>query len=156
MVGEVTRGVTAREEYEQVARDIRFGFYKEVILLCSCYVCVYICINFILYHTYSPFKYARHRSHTLSSIHPPPPTYTQAMHDFRCPAILLGHHQGDVQENVLSNAMRGVGPMHLSGMGQARLLVGWLCLSKQMCSVWVGGRVGWYACMCVCVTNTLT
>ena len=30
VVGEVTRGVTARDEYEKVARDIRFGFYKEV------------------------------------------------------------------------------------------------------------------------------
>lgn len=29
VVGEVTRGVTARKEYEAVARDIRYSFYRE-------------------------------------------------------------------------------------------------------------------------------
>ena len=31
-------------------------------------------------------------------------------------AILFGHHQGDLQENVLSNIMRGRSPLELSGM----------------------------------------
>lgn len=30
VVGEVTRGVTARDEYEKVSREIRFAFYQEV------------------------------------------------------------------------------------------------------------------------------
>jgi hypothetical protein len=30
-IDEVTRGVTQREEYEKVSREIRFGFYKEVV-----------------------------------------------------------------------------------------------------------------------------
>lgn len=30
VVSEVTRGVTARDEYERVSRDIRFAFYEEV------------------------------------------------------------------------------------------------------------------------------
>jgi hypothetical protein len=31
-IGEVTRGVTARQEYEAVSREIRFDFYKEVVM----------------------------------------------------------------------------------------------------------------------------
>ena len=38
----------------------------------------------------------------------------------RCKArdigVMLGHHQGDVRENVLSNAHKGCGPLDLSGM----------------------------------------
>jgi tRNA(Ile)-lysidine synthase TilS/MesJ len=30
-VDEVTRGVTARDEYEKVSRDIRYGFYRTCI-----------------------------------------------------------------------------------------------------------------------------
>lgn len=31
MVNEVTRGITERDAYEKVSRDIRYGFYTEVI-----------------------------------------------------------------------------------------------------------------------------
>lgn len=57
-IKEVTRGITDRAVYERVARDIRYGFYQEV----------------------------------LSEIN--------------CPAVIFGHHLGDVQENVISNIMR--------------------------------------------------
>lgn len=30
--------------------------------------------------------------------------------------VMLGHHRGDLRENVLSNAHKGCGPLHLSGM----------------------------------------
>lgn len=30
-INEVTRGITDRSEYERIARDIRYGFYKEVL-----------------------------------------------------------------------------------------------------------------------------
>ncbi len=58
----------------------------------------------------------------ITNILPPPPPNqnhqaTTTDPALPCPAVLLGHHRGDVQENVLSNAMRGVGPLHLSGMG---------------------------------------
>ena len=42
----------------------------------------------------------------------------------RCPAVLFGHHQGDVQENVVSNAMRGASLLDLSGMADASVVNG--------------------------------
>lgn len=36
VVGEVTRGVTARDEYEKVSREIRFAFYQEVSRFMCC------------------------------------------------------------------------------------------------------------------------
>lgn len=30
--------------------------------------------------------------------------------------VMLGHHRGDLRENVLSNAHKGSGPLDLSGM----------------------------------------
>jgi hypothetical protein len=151
VVGEVTRGVTARDEYERVARDIRYGFYGEVRgLFMYVHVCIYICTYrsvFIyiclceqsllvpLTSTFPPpllppsSKIKTTHTQNPSLLPPPPPpkkktTKTpnpkQATAEFGCPAILLGHHQGDVEENVLSNAMRGVGPLHLSGMGEVR------------------------------------
>jgi uncharacterized protein (DUF924 family) len=58
VINEVTRGITDRAVYERVARDIRYGFYQEV------------------------------------------------LHETNCPAVMFGHHLGDVQENVMSNIMR--------------------------------------------------
>ena len=59
VVDEVTRGVTARDEYEKVARDIRYQFYK-------------VCMAEVAAES----------------------------------GVIFGHHQGDVQENVISNVMR--------------------------------------------------
>lgn len=67
-IEEVTRGVTARDEYEKLSRTIRYQAY----------------------HSYS------------RSSGPP--------------RVLLGHHRGDLRENVLSNAHKGSGPLDLSGM----------------------------------------
>ncbi len=52
MVGEVTRGVTARDEYERVARDIRYAFYREASAVVGVveyeyehiYICMYVCV----------------------------------------------------------------------------------------------------------------
>ena len=38
--------------------------------------------------------------------------------------IIFGHHKGDVQENVISNVMRGISPLHLSGMSDASVANG--------------------------------
>lgn len=35
-----------------------------------------------------------------------------------CSAVMFGHHQGDVQENVISNIMRGCSPLFLAGMNE--------------------------------------
>jgi hypothetical protein len=37
-----------------------------------------------------------------------------------CTGVLLAHHLGDVEENVVSNAMRGAPPDALSGMREVR------------------------------------
>lgn len=77
-IDEVTRGVTARDDYERIARQVRYSFYRQAV-------------------------------------------------DDSCPkeasddlkdniGIILGHHRGDLRENVLSNAHKGCGPLDLSGM----------------------------------------
>ena len=74
-IDEITRGVTARDDYERMAREIRFDLYRRT---CS----------------------------EVSS----DGTVQSGV------GIMLGHHRGDLRENVLSNAHRGCGPLDLSGM----------------------------------------
>ena len=74
VVHEVSRGVTARDEYEKESRRIRFEAYE----LC--------------------------------------------MAASGAPAVFFGHHRGDVQENVVSNAMKGGGLLELSGMAAASVV----------------------------------
>jgi len=76
-IDEVTRGVTARDEYERIARELRYQTYKETIALAG----------------------------------PKDPSMTPITI-----GVLLGHHRGDLRENVLSNAHKGCGPLDLSGM----------------------------------------
>lgn len=71
-IDEVTRGVTARDDYERIARELRYQSYKETIAL------------------------AQQQEETIG--------------------VMLGHHRGDLRENVLSNAHKGCGPLDLSGM----------------------------------------
>mmetsp|Transcript_25543 Transcript_25543/g.52705 ORF Transcript_25543/g.52705 Transcript_25543/m.52705 type:complete len:981 (+) Transcript_25543:126-3068(+) len=73
-IDEVTRGVTARDDYERIAREIRFGLYRE----CS--------------------------------------IEAKGCGEGEGVGIMLGHHRGDLRENVISNAHRGCGPLDLSGM----------------------------------------
>ncbi|CAN0108696.1 unnamed protein product, partial [Ectocarpus fasciculatus] len=42
--------------------------------------------------------------------------YKEVLNELSCPGIIFGHHIGDVQENVISNVMRGSSSLHLSGM----------------------------------------
>ena len=72
-IDEVNRGVTARDQYERIARDLRYTFYKETIS-----------------------KATMGNDETIG--------------------VMLGHHRGDLRENVLSNAHKGCGPLDLSGM----------------------------------------
>ena len=70
-INEVRRGITARDDYEKVARKIRFAEYKTLLAELS----------------------------------------TKNV------GVMFAHHRGDVQENVISNVMRGAGITSLSGMG---------------------------------------
>lgn len=76
-IDEVTRGITARDDYERIARDLRYTSYKETIAL------------------------AKEGSNG---------------DDGNTIGVMLGHHRGDLRENVLSNAHKGCGPLDLSGM----------------------------------------
>lgn len=69
VVNEVTRGITERDQYEKIARQIRYGFYEESIQ------------SVINEHN------TRGESVEISG-------------------VMFGHHQGDVQENIISNIMR--------------------------------------------------
>jgi uncharacterized protein (DUF924 family) len=73
-IGEVTRGVTARDDYERIAREIRFDLYRQCCAEAS-------------------------NGTDGDGI-----------------GIMLGHHRGDLRENVISNAHKGCGPLDLSGM----------------------------------------
>jgi len=63
-IDEVTRGITARDEYEKLSRDVRYTFYQNIIR-----------------------QYA-----------------SQDQCDPKMIGVVLGHHRGDLRENVLSNA----------------------------------------------------
>jgi len=73
-IDEVKRGVTQRDDYERIAREIRFDLYRE----CS----------------------AKASNGTAEG----------------GIGIMLGHHRGDLRENVISNSHKGCGPLDLSGM----------------------------------------
>jgi tRNA(Ile)-lysidine synthase TilS/MesJ len=77
-IDEVTRGVTARDDYERIAREIRFDLYRQ----CSSEVA-------------NGCGYTANEGNV---------------------GVMLGHHRGDLRENVLSNAHKGAGPLDLSGM----------------------------------------
>lgn len=74
VIAEVRRGVTARDEYERVARDLRYDTYRQALA-------------------------AHSTEHPLG--------------------VMFGHHQGDLQENVISNVMRGCSPLLLAGMAES-------------------------------------
>lgn len=73
-IDEVTRGVTSRDDYERIARELRYHSYRTVVQEC------------------------------------------RAVNDKIPIGVILGHHRGDLRENVLSNAHKGCGPLDLSGM----------------------------------------
>ena len=75
-IQEVTRGVTSRDAYERISRDIRYTTYREAV--------------------------AKARS--------------DLNQEEMIVGVMLGHHRGDLRENVLSNAHKGSGPLDLSGM----------------------------------------
>lgn len=73
-IDEVTRGVTARDDYERIARAARYSMYRQTV---------------------------KENLNGDSS--------TEV-------GVMLGHHRGDLRENVLSNSHKGCGPLDLSGM----------------------------------------
>jgi tRNA(Ile)-lysidine synthetase-like protein len=82
-IDEVTRGITARDDYERRAREIRFDLYRR----CCAEAC-----------------------QTAQE--------GEEVNESRI-GIMLGHHRGDLRENVISNAHKGCGPIDLSGMTEA-------------------------------------
>lgn len=73
-IDEVTRGVTARDDYERIAREARYEMYRTTVAEC------------------------RNGDSKIEI------------------GVMLGHHRGDLRENVLSNSHKGCGPLDLSGM----------------------------------------
>ena len=81
VVDEVTRGVTARDEYEKISRNIRYQFYKD-------------CMEETAKSFGSGIGYEQKESGLANRC-----TWMDS-------GVMFGHHQGDVQENVISNVMR--------------------------------------------------
>lgn len=79
VVNEVTRGITERDAYEKIARNIRYGFYQE-------------CIQEALAGSFLSATFQR--EHAGKSV------------EVRVSGMMFGHHLGDVQENIISNVMR--------------------------------------------------
>ena len=96
-IDEVTRGITARDVYERMARDIRYQFYRDIIQIYH--------INTADTNDKDSTKERHAGRHTRR-----PNTAKDTI------GVLLGHHRGDLRENVLSNAHKGCGPLDLSGM----------------------------------------
>lgn len=80
VVDEVTRGVTARDEYEKISRNIRYQFYKD-------------CME----------ETARSLIDDCSGMDD---SVISTRRTWMKSGVIFGHHQGDVQENVISNVMR--------------------------------------------------
>jgi tRNA(Ile)-lysidine synthetase-like protein len=88
-IDEVTRGITSRDDYEKISRDIRYQFYRDLIQQC---------------HTTTNTTAATTKSSDNGNSHK------------HIVGVMLGHHRGDLRENVLSNSHKGCGPLDLSGM----------------------------------------
>ena len=85
-IDHITRGITSRDDYERLSRDIRYDMYK----------------------------YAMKEAATTAASKGNDEFYKlQISHEI---GVMLGHHRGDLRENVLSNAHKGCGPLDLSGM----------------------------------------
>jgi tRNA(Ile)-lysidine synthetase-like protein len=95
-IDEVTRGVTARDDYERIAREIRYQFYRDTMKM---------------YGSNDGASDALPVSSRGRMINAA--LMTSAI------GVMLGHHRGDLRENVLSNAHKGCGPLDLSGMTSA-------------------------------------
>ncbi|CEG43323.1 trna-lysidine synthetase [Plasmopara halstedii] len=51
-------------------------------------------------------------------------TYAEVMKKYQIPGICFGHHRGDVQENVISNMMKGLSLFNLNGMHASSIVNG--------------------------------
>ena len=57
--------------------------------------------------------------------------YERVLGEVGCSAIMFGHHQGDLQENVISNIMRGGSLLELAGMA-AESVVSGVCVWRPL------------------------
>lgn len=51
-------------------------------------------------------------------------TYAEVMSTYNIPGMCFGHHRGDVQENVISNMMKGLSLLNLNGMQASSIVNG--------------------------------
>lgn len=110
VISEVKRGVTDRSEYEKISRNIRYGFYKEILTTQMGWI-------------------DDHHASEINQIDGTHPGLECGL------GVIFGHHAGDVQENVLSNIMRGCSPLSLAGMHEAGITEGvpvWRPLLKHV------------------------
>lgn len=110
VVNEATRGVTDRDEYEKVTRQIRYGFYQTNIEAA---------LNGE-YHDQKCFE-----SNDYLDVEAINKLNSQEKREsddlIYVSGVMFGHHIGDVQENVISNVMRGTSPLDLSGMTECSI-----------------------------------
>lgn len=95
VIDEVTRGVTERSDYEKISREVRYNFYKTIM--------------------------QEFGSPTADDIITKQGKVAALQTGV---GIIFGHHKGDVQENVISNVMRGLSPLALSGMSEVSITNG--------------------------------
>jgi hypothetical protein len=114
VISEVKRGVTDRAEYEKISRNLRYGFYKEILTTQMGWV------------DQEEGGVERTVTGGEGGGHP----------GLECGlGVIFGHHAGDVQENVLSNIMRGCSPLNLAGMHEVGITEGvpvWRPLLKHV------------------------
>jgi tRNA(Ile)-lysidine synthase TilS/MesJ len=92
-IEEMTRATTQRDEYERVAREIRYDAYHQAAAATTT-------------TTTTTTAEDNNTNNRTNDNNGNPPS----------PIVLLGHHKGDLRENVLSNVHKGCTVLELSGM----------------------------------------
>ncbi len=107
-IDEVSRGKAPRDVYERRSRQIRFAFYRDVLKK---------------YVGAAVVPAANATVTTMSDMTAAPSVAVPGPVHVQCPGIFFGHHQGDVQENVISNFFsRRATPLDLSGMAPTSII----------------------------------
>lgn len=113
VVTRVKRGVTPRDVYEKVSREIRFQTYSDVLRR-----------EVPMDEGHADAVAAADGPVKDDGQRPSSSRVVEAHHVAGWRSVMFGHHQGDLQENVISNMMKGGSLLDLAGMAEQSVISG--------------------------------